>query len=209
MKIRLAIAEDQRMVRELLTEVLKRQQDMEVVGEAESGREALELCGRLHPDVLILDIGLPEIDGMEVTRTLKKSGPAPRVLALSIHSEKGIITEALRAGADGYLVKSSAVDELVHAIHVVAAGKMYVSPEIAREALGELLAPERLPALGVRERQVLGLLAGGKRTAEIAAQLHISPATVEAHRRNIMRKLSLHTVADLTRYAIRHGLASL
>jgi DNA-binding NarL/FixJ family response regulator len=182
---------------------------MEVVGEAESGREALELCGRLHPDVLILDIGLPELDGMQVTRALKKSGPAPRVLALSIHSEKTFITEALRAGADGYLVKSSAVDELVHAIRVVAAGKMYVSPEIAREALGELLAPEHLPALGVRERQVLGLLASGKRTAEIAAQLHISTATVEAHRRNIMRKLSLHTVADLTRYAIRHGLASL
>jgi two-component system NarL family response regulator len=210
---RLAIAEDQRMIRELLVALLLREPDIEVVGEARTGPEALELAGSLHPDVLVLDISLPDIGGVEVTRTLKKTQPGLKILALSIHTEKHFIKEMLKAGADGYLVKSSALTELVQAIRIVAEGKMYLSPDIARETVSDFLSPhpaaENNGVLGLREQQVLALLAGGKRTSEIAAQLHISVATVEAHRRNIMRKLDLHTVADLTKYAIRNGLTSL
>jgi two-component system NarL family response regulator len=213
MAIRLAVAEDQRMVRELLVTLLVREPDIEVVGQAATGHEAIELASSLRPDVLVLDIGLPEMDGVEVTRTLKNAQPRLRILALSIHTETHFIKQMLRAGADGYMVKSAALTELVPAIRIVAGGKMYLSPEIAREALGDFLAPhsgaERGSDLGLREKQVLALLAGGKRSAEIAAQLHISVATVEAHRRNIMRKLGLHTIAELTKYALRSGLTSL
>jgi DNA-binding NarL/FixJ family response regulator len=212
MTIRLAVAEDQRMVRELLVTLLVREADIEVVGEAASGPQAIEISANLRPDVLVLDIGLPEIDGMEVTRTLKSMQPGLRILALSIHAEKQFVNEMLKAGADGYMVKSAALTELVPAIRIVAQGKLYLSPEVARDALGDLLAPRsaaEASGLGLREKQVLALLSGGKRSSEIAAQLHISVATVEAHRRNIMRKLGLHTVAELTKYALRHGLTSL
>ena len=213
MSIRLVIAEDQRMIRELLAALLLREPDFEVVGEAGTGLEAIALAGSLRPDILVLDIGLPEIDGIEVTRRLKKAQSDLRILVLSVHTGKQFIRDMLQAGADGYVVKSSALGELVHAIRVVAQGKLYLSPDVAREALGDLTFPldvAREPSpLGLREKQVLALLAAGKRSSEIAAQLHISLATVEAHRRNIMRKLDLHTVPELTKYAIRNGLTSL
>jgi two-component system NarL family response regulator len=213
MSIRLAIAEDQRMIRELLVALLRREPDFEVVGEASTGPEAIALSDSARPDVLVLDIGLPEIDGVEVTRRLKKTQPDLRILALSIHAGKQFIKDMLQAGADGYIVKSSALTELVHAIRIVAQGKLYLSPDIAREGLSELISPlsgaQAASPLGMREKQVLALLAGGKRSSEIAAQLHISTATVEAHRRNIMRKLDLHTIPELTKYAIRNGLTSL
>jgi two-component system NarL family response regulator len=206
MAIRVAIAEDQRMVRELLATLLAREPDFQVVGEAASGREALELAERLSPDVLVLDIGLPDLDGVKVARTLRKKASPVKLLALSVHAERHFVRQMLDAGADGYVVKSSALRELVQAIRAVAMGKLYLSPEITREALpaGEEGAP-----LASRERQVLALLADGKRSSDIGRELHISPATVEAHRRNIMRKLGLHTVAELTKYAIRKGLTSL
>jgi two-component system NarL family response regulator len=213
MTIRLVIAEDQRMVRELLAALLLRELDFEVVGEASTGPEAIALATRLRPDVLVLDIGLPEIDGIEVTRRLKKAQSGLRILVLSVHAGKQFIRDMLQAGADGYVVKSSALGELVHAIRVVAQGKLYLSPDVARDALSALTFPlheARDPSpLGLREKQVLALLAGGMRSSEIAARLNISPATVEAHRRNIMRKLDLHTVPELTKYAIRNGLTFL
>ena len=208
MAIRLAIAEDQRMVRELLSALLVREPDLEVVGEAATGTEALALAAQLRPDVLVLDIGLPDVDGIEVARTVKRSLPGVRLLALSVHGERRFVQQMLDAGADGYVVKAAALEELVQAIRVVAQGNVYLSPEITRAALrGD--GTDEETALGARERQVLALLAEGKRSAEIAAGLHISPATVEVHRRNIMRKLGLHTIAELTKYAIRKGLTSL
>ena len=199
------------MVRELLAALLAREAGVAVVGEASNGREAIEVAQALRPDLLVLDVGLPELDGIEVARRLRKSQPELKLLALSIHSEKRFVRAMLRAGADGYLVKTSALTELVEAIRAIMQGKVYLSPEVARQALGDDLSAGSPGEahIGRRERQVLALLAEGKRSHEIAATLNISPATVEAHRRNIMRKLGLHTVAELTRYAIRKGLTSL
>lgn len=207
MTIRIAIAEDQRMLRELLTALLVREPEFEVVGEAATGAEALALCVKQAPDILVLDIGLPDVDGIEVARSLKKTRPGLKLLALSVHAERPVVQQMLKAGADAYVVKSSALQELVQALRAVAQGKLYLSPDIAREALAEEARGEA--SLGSRERQVLALLAEGKRSSEIGQRLHISTATVEAHRRNIMRKLGLHTVAELTKYAIRKGLTSL
>ena len=201
------------MIRELLAALLLREPDFEVVGEASTGPEAIALATSLRPHVLVLDIGLPEIDGIEVTRRLKKLQSELRILVLSVHAGKQFIRDMLQAGADGYVVKSSALGELVHAIRVVAQGKLYLSPDVARDALSALTFPlneaREASPLGLREKQVLALLAGGMRSSEIAAQLNISLATVEAHRRNIMRKLDLHTVPELTKYAIRNGLTFL
>jgi DNA-binding NarL/FixJ family response regulator len=210
MTIRVVIAEDHRMVRELLAALLAREADVAVVGEAANGREAIDLAQTLRPDLLVLDVGLPEIDGIEVARRLRASQPGLKLLALSIHSEERFVQAMLNAGANGYLLKTSAVTELVQAIRAVTQGKLYVSQDVARDAQADELgaAAPSIP-IGRRERQVLALLAEGKRSHEIAAQLGISIATVEAHRRNIMRKLGLHTVAELTRYAVRKGLTAL
>jgi two-component system NarL family response regulator len=206
--IRVAIAEDQRIVRELLAARLEREADIALVGAAGSGAEILALAATQRPDVLVVDIGLPDMDGIEVTRQVKKLAPAMRVLALSVHDSRFFVQQMLRAGADGYVVKSAGLAELDQAIRVVASGKVYLSPDITREAL-TVAELEGRTTLGSRERQVLALLAVGKRSTDIAGDLHISVATVEAHRRNIMRKLGLHTIAELTKYAIRHGLTSL
>jgi two-component system NarL family response regulator len=205
MTIRIAIAEDQRMLRELLCAVLTKEPGLVVVGEAATGPEALDMAQALKPDVLVLDIGLPETDGIQVARALRKSQPALKLLALSIHEEKRFIQDMLKAGADGYVVKSAALAEIVEAIEAITQDKIYLSQAVSREALTDNLSS----VLGARERQVLGLIAQGRRSGEIALSLHISPATVEAHRRNIMRKLGLHTVAELTRYAVREGIAEL
>lgn len=208
MTIRLAIVEDQRMMRELLWALLEREPDFEVVGQAASGRDAIELARRLLPDVLLLDIGLPDHDGPDVARALRRHALPVKLLALSIHAERHAVQQMLHAGADGYVVKSAAVHELVQAIRAVAQGKIYLSPEITREALPDADDEQGAP-LASRERQVLALLAEGKRSSEIAAALGISTATVDAHRRNIMRKLGLHSVAQLTKYAVRKGLTPL
>jgi len=197
------------MVREALGALLAREPDMVMVGEAQTGPGAIELAQAQRPDVLLLDIGLPEMDGVAVARALRERLPEVRVLALSVHHDPHYVREMLRAGAAGYVDKSSALVELVRAIRLVMQEKLYLSPEVTREALGQRFRAGGDAAISRRERQVLALLAAGKRSVQIAAQLNISTATVEVHRRNIMRKLGLHTVADLTRYAIREGLTSL
>jgi two-component system NarL family response regulator len=208
MSIRIEIAEDQRLIRELLAGVLAREPGFEIVAEAATGREAIALAHSTQPDILILDVALPDLDGMEVARTLRKSQPKLVILALSIHEEPYFVQQMLRAGADGYVVKSAAVAELVQAIRSVKQGKMYLSPAITRHAVGKNLAlhSSAVARLSAREREVLVLIANGKTSAEIAAQLSISVGTVDAHRRNIMAKLGLHTVAELTKYAVREGL---
>ena len=207
MMIRIVIAEDQRLVRELIAALLGREPGMAVVGEANSGSEALRVVDVTHPDVLLLDIGLPDINGIEVARRLRR-GPHPiKIIALSMHADPSVVRDMLRAGANGYLVKSAAPAELAQAIRTVMRHALYLSPEIAADALDG--AAVRTAQLGQREREVLSLLAAGKRSTDIAAALSISAATVEVHRRNIMRKLDLHSVAELTKYAIRQGLTSL
>jgi DNA-binding NarL/FixJ family response regulator len=205
MSIRIAIAEDQKLIRQLLVAVLSREADFEIVAEASTGRETIAVAESSHPDILILDIALPDIDGMEVARSLRKAQPQLPILALSIHEEAYFVRQMLQAGADGYVVKSAAVSELVQAIRDVRGGRMYLSPAIARQAIGGQPSAHLAP----REREVLRLLANGRHSAEIATELSISIGTVEAHRRNIMTKLGIHTIAELTKYAVREGLTSL
>lgn len=206
MSIRIALVEDQRLIRELLATALAREADFEVVAQAGSGQEALAAADVTGSDVLVLDISLPDLDGVQVARALRKARPDLPILALSIHEEPYFVRRMLDAGADGYVVKSGAVDELVRAIRSVHEGRMYLSPSIARQALGN---PGDTQTLTPREREVLKLIADGKHSSAIAARLSISEATVEAHRRNLMSKLGLHNVAELTKYAIREGLTSL
>lgn len=205
--VRIVVAEDQRMVRELLVALLDREEGFDVVAQASTGREAIEAVQATAPDVLVLDVGLPDMDGVEVAAAVRSSRPQMRIVAVSIHSDRRFVRLMLQSGVHGYVAKSAAVAELVAAIRAVMQGKGYLSPMLAlRLEPGDSARETRL---GARERQVLALLAEGKRSAQIARQLRISVATVEVHRRNIMRKLDLHSVAELTRYAIREGLSPL
>jgi two-component system NarL family response regulator len=210
MGIRIVIVEDQRIVRELLSAMLGGEPDIAVVGQASTGAEGLELAGRLQPDVVLLDIGLPDIDGIAVMQGLRSRHPATRVIALSIHDEPRYVEGMIGAGASGYMLKSATVDELRQAIRTVARGDTYLSPGLRSAASApDTRARQAVSALGRRERQVLSLLAEGKHSAEIAGELGISVGTVDVHRRNIMRKLNLHTIAELTKFAVRKGLTSL
>lgn len=205
MAVRIAIAEDQRLIRELLAQVLAREADFEIVAQAASGREAIALVGSASPGVLVLDVGLPDMSGVEVARALRKTQPKLAIVTLSIHEEPYFVQQMIQAGADGYVVKSAAVTELVQAIRSVHEGRMYLSPAITRHAVGNAAGPVRLSE---REAQVLALIANGHQSPAIAAKLAISVGTVEAHRRNIMTKLGLHSIAELTKYAVREGLTS-
>jgi two-component system NarL family response regulator len=210
MTIAVAIVEDQRMMRELLSAALAREPGIRVVGEAANGSQALNLVKAQQPDIVLLDIGLPDIDGVAVARTITRSRQRTRLIALSVHSEPHLVEDMLKAGARGYVVKSGSPAEVVRAIHAVAGGELYLSPEIvAARRRAAPLEDRPVDILGRREQEVLARLAEGKRSAEIAAELGISLATVEVHRRNIMSKLGLHTVVQLTRYAIRKGLTRL
>lgn len=208
MVVRVALVEDQRLVRQVLSALLAREPGIEVVGEAASGREAIALAQATRPDVMLLDISLPGIDGIEVARILHRQLPEVKVIALSMHNEQRVVQEMLAAGAIGYVDKSSAYEELPRAVRAVMQGQIYLSPEVTRSALAPVAAA-RKASISRREREVLALLASGKRSRQIAEQLHVSTATVEVHRRNIMRKLGLRTIAELTHYAIREGLVSL
>jgi DNA-binding NarL/FixJ family response regulator len=212
MTIRVLLVEDHRMVREALCEVLKKVPDIRIVGEAGDAREALKLAVDLEPDVVVLDIRLPDVNGIEVAARLRDAGSRAKLVALSAFADKRFVTAMLRSGASAYVTKSAAGTELVQAIRAVAAGHGYFSPEIAGALASEVrerpLAGEARP-LARREREVLRLIAEGLRSPAIAEQLHVSVATVEVHRRNIMRKLGLRTVAELTKHAIREGIVSL
>lgn len=206
MTIRVGIVEDQRIVLELLAALLAREPDILVVGQAASGSKGLELVQRSRPDVLLLDVSLPDMDGIDLARLARERQPELRIIALSVHDEPAFVQGMLQAGAQGYVHKSATVGHLREAIRAVMRGERYLSPVITVPRAG-IGGPTGV--LGKRELQVLALLAEGKRSAEIARRLGISPATVDVHRRNIMRKLDLHTVAELTRFALRHGLTPL
>jgi two-component system NarL family response regulator len=207
--ITVMLADDHRLVREALRDALAREADIHVVGEAGSGEEALALVPRVRPDVLVLDIGLPKMNGIEVAARLRSAGSEPRIVALSAYTDKRFVTEMLRSGANAFVAKSAAGLDLVRAIRAVMAGQTYLCPEIAGAVVSSMNQGEAPPRLGRREVEVLRLVAQGERSSEIASRLNLSVATVEVHRRNIMRKLGLRTVAELTRYAIREGMVDL
>ena len=214
MNIRVLLVDDHRMFREALAAMLDKTPDIDVVAQADDGLGVIELARVISPDLVVMDIGMPGLNGVEATRQLLAIDPRLRVIAVSAHFEKRYVTEMLEAGASGYVVKAAAADELLRAIHAVAKGQTYLSSEAAATLVdavyGTAQGGEATPSvLGKRERQVLRLLTEGHSSPEIAAQLHISPATVDVHRRNIMQKLDLHNVAELTKWALRHGMTSI
>ena len=221
--MKVLIADDHRIVREGLRSLLQDQPDLEVIGEAADGREALELAAEYEPDVVVMDVAMPQLNGIEATRRLISDSPGTKVVALSMHSDRRYVAEALKAGASGYLLKDGAFDELVSAIRAVVANKVYLSPRVAGVVVDDYVrrlpdgdgasevrgAPGAFQKLTPREREVLQLMAEGFATKEIAARLHVSVKTVETHRRQLMEKLQLYSVAEVTKYAIREGLTSL
>jgi DNA-binding NarL/FixJ family response regulator len=199
------------MVREALCEVLSKESDIIIVGESGTAQEALKQAKALSPDVIVLDIRLPDINGIEVAARLRESGSTAKLVALSGYADQRFVKAMIQAGASAYIAKSAAGTELVRAIRAVAADQVYFSPEIASALLSEVTGRSAVgdnAPLARREREVIRLVAEGHRSASVAAQLHISVATVEVHRRNIMRKLGVHSIAELTRYAIREGIIS-
>ena len=215
MCIRILVADDHRLVREGIISLLREEADMEVVGQASNGRQAVELAAKLTPDVVILDIAMPDLNGVDAARAIFSRLPKVRIIALTVHAEQRFVVNMLRAGATGYLPKSSAFDELTRAIRCVHSGKTYLSPIVAGPVLKDLLErmgkEDAVPVsvLSLREREVLQLVAEGKASKEVAKALHISINTVIRHRQHVMDKLGVHGVAALTKYAIREGLCGL
>lgn len=215
MSIRILLAEDHKIVRQGLRSLLERETDLEIVGEAETGGEALALAAQLGVDLVLMDLTLPDMSGIEATRRIVEELPGVRVIALTMHSDKRFITETLKAGAQGYLVKESATLELVAAIRLVAGGGVYLSRSLpALDGDGQAKAVPGKPVaapclLSPREREVLQKIAEGRSTKEIAFSFGVSIKTIEAQRSQTMKKLGLRNIAELTKYALREGLVSL
>lgn len=188
--------------------ILSSQADMEIVGEAGNGREAVELAESLKPDIVVMDVAMPELNGIEATRRLTASTPHSRVVALSMHKDNVYVREILRAGARGYLLKDSVAGDLVSAVRAVAQGEGYISPAVSNAVLDDYRKHVTNPIdlLSSREREVLQMLAEGKTNKEIAAVLNLSVYTVDAHRGRIMEKLNVHSINELVRFAVRNGL---
>ena len=214
MSIRILLVDDHRIVREGLRALLEPNMSVEVLGEASDGREAVEAARKLFPDIVIMEVVLPRLSGPLVTKQILAELPQTRVLALSVHCDVRYVSDMLNAGASAYLPKTCSLEELTRAIELVASGRKYLSPEITGEVIRDYIRGEagiRSSAradLTDRELEVLQLLAEGETSKQIAAGLHVSVKTVTAHRQNIMRKLGIHSVAGLTKYALRRGLTS-
>ena len=207
-RIRILLADDHAVVRQGFKMILDAEADMEIVGEAANGREALELAEQLRPDVVVMDVSMPELNGIEATRRMAESAPHARVLALSMHKDSVYVRETLRAGARGYLLKDSVAADLVNAVRAVASGEGYLSPAVSDAVLDDYRRHVTNPIdlLTSREREVLQMLAEGKTNKEIAAVLNLSVYTVDAHRGRIMEKLNMHSINELVRFAVRNGL---
>jgi len=214
MAIRVLLADDHAIVRQGLCNSIQREKDMEVVGQAKDGFSTIRLVKKLAPDVVIMDISMPDVNGIDATREITHDFPQVKVIALSMHSAKKFVREMFKAGASGYLLKDCEFDELADAIRTVMSGKSYLTPEITDVVVDSYVRTSTedessvFTTLSKRERQVLQLLAEGKNTKQIGLKLHISPKTVEAHRLRVMEKLKIDNVAQLTKYAIQEGLTS-
>jgi DNA-binding NarL/FixJ family response regulator len=215
MSIRILLADDHAMTREGLRSLIEKQSDIEVIGEAEDGRKAVCLVRELSPDILITDISMPNLNGVDATRQIAREHPKTKVIALSMHSNRAFVADMLQAGAAGYVLKESLFGELVEAIKTVMAGGTYLSAKVAGVVVSDYVKhlsnrPESpLDLLTEREREVLQLIAEGKTTKQIALQLHVTSKAIEANRRKIMDKLDAHSVAELVKIAIAGGLTSL
>jgi DNA-binding NarL/FixJ family response regulator len=214
-KIKLLLAEDHAIVRQGLQALLKQSEDIEVIGQAEDGQAAVRMTGESKPDVVLMDISMPILNGIEATRQIKKSYPHIKVLILSMHPNEEYIYAALNAGASGYILKQDAHPDLISAIQVVAGDKIFLSPSISTKMVKDYLhnmaalaAPDGWGKLTSRERQVLQLIAEGKSNKEISAIFFISVKTVETHKANLKEKLGVRTTADLVKYAVRKGIVS-
>jgi DNA-binding NarL/FixJ family response regulator len=211
-KTRILLADDHQIILDGLRSFVEKQSDMEVVGEAKDGRAAVRMARELVPAVIVMDISMPELNGIEAARQILAEQPDIKIIALSMHVEQRFVSAMFQVGASGYLSKDNAFNDLVRAIRTVLVGKVYTCSEVAGTMVSSFVQPAaggeapQAPGLSPREREVLQLLAEGKSAKAIADLLFISVKTVETHRRNIMEKLELKTVAELTRYAIREGL---
>ena len=214
MAIRVLLADDHRVLRQGLRVLIEKQPDVQVVGEATHGKEAVQLARKLRPDVVVMDVSMPQLNGIEATRLVRAQLPDVRVLALSMHPHRRMVADMLRAGASGYVLKDCEIEELAGAIRAVAEGKVYLSPDVSApvvEALVQQKSSEEaaLAPLTPKEREVLQLLAEGHAVKAIAHRLGIAERTAHTHRVNIMQKLDLSSTAELTKFAIREGLTSL
>jgi DNA-binding NarL/FixJ family response regulator len=211
--IRIVLADDHAVVRDGLRVLLEAQSDMEVVGDAANGREAIRLMQQLHPDVVVMDIAMPELNGIEATLQIHDAFPSAQILILSMHSTTEHIFRALQAGARGYLLKDSAGAEVVDAVRVVHAGRRYLSQKIASAVIDDYISERQraspLDSLSRRERQILQLVAEGKSSAEAAAMLFLSPKTVDTYRSRMMQKLGIADLPSLVKFAIQHGVTQL
>ncbi len=214
MTTRILIADDHKIMREGLKSLIAKQKGLEVVGEAENGRVAVQLARKLKPEIVIMDIGMPELNGMDASRQIICELPRTKIIALSMYSDKRFVTEMFKAGVSGYLLKDCAFDELAQAIKSVGSNQKYVSPAIARTVIDSYLNKsldecDTSQELTNREREVLQLIAEGMTTKQIANSLNVSVKTIETHRRKIMKKLDIHSIAELTKAAIQKGLTTL
>ena len=214
-KLRILLADDHTVMRTGLRVLLERQTSLEVVGEAENGRETIQLAASLRPDVVVMDVGMPVLNGIEATKTIVTEDPSIAVVILSMHADESYVMRALKAGARGYLLKDSAPADLLGAIQAVIQNKSFFSPKVSRilaedyvRVLKQKGAVDSYDLLTSREREILQLLAEGKANKEVAAALNISPYTVETHRSHILEKLNLHNPAELILYAVRKGIIS-
>jgi two-component system, NarL family, response regulator NreC len=214
-KLRIVLGDDHTLMRQGLRKILEERREWEVVAEAGDGREAVRQAIALRPDVMVLDIGMPLLNGIESTRQIVRRHPEIRVLILSMHSDEAYITQALQAGAKGYLLKDSADTDLIRGVADVAAGRSFFSPSVAKVMLDDYVRhladkgiTDRYDALSEREREIFQLIAEGHSNKDIAEVLSISPATVETHRAHIFQKLDLHNTAEVVLYAVRRGVIS-
>jgi two-component system, NarL family, response regulator NreC len=212
--ITIILADDHSIFRQGLRALLDKQSSLEVIGEAGNGREAIALVEELSPQVIVMDVGMPDLNGIEATRRIVGKFPKTKVIGLSMHNDKHFVKQMLQAGASGYLLKESIFEELVQAIEAVVNKKGFLSPKIARLVIedytgGKTEEDPGMASLSKREREILQLLAEGKTSKQIADELFLSPKTVENHRKRVMQKLDIHNVAELTKFAIRHGLTFL
>lgn len=215
MKIKVFLADDHHIVRQGLKALVERENDFTVIGEAENGLVAVKRVNELLPDVVVMDLHMPDLNGVEATRQVLAENPHIKVVCLTAHADRRATAEMLRAGARGFVLKDAAFEELIIAVRMVMKHKVYLSPAMTGLLVDDVLSAEgedtvrRAPAVSMREREVLRLIADGSSTKEIAMQLHLSTKTIESHRRNLMEKLKIDSVAALTKYAIREGLTRL